>query len=200
MKVGIIILAAGSASRMGSPKQLLPFATTTILETTVANALKSSGSHIVCVLGANADIIIPTLDHFEIAIIENTAYKTGMGSSIAKGIEYCMDKELDGALILLGDQPCVTSDNIDDLIRYFIQMPEYIIATPYGKKKGVPAIFPKKIFEELRKLNKDQGARVILNSSTYPIKVLPLGIDVSDIDTHEDYQALIKRWGANKNA
>lgn len=196
MNVSIIILAAGAASRMGQPKQLLPFKNSTLLEHAISQALNSQVKEVFCVLGANSQNIKKTVSRSQITFIDNPKWKEGLSTSIVKGINYLetLEKQLDAVLIMLCDQPFVNVHYIDLLVDTFASNPDSIIASNYGGKLGVPAIFPKKAFQYLTNLKGDKGAKDVLNNSIFNvISVTPKSEEVlTDVDTPEDYESLNK--------
>ena len=194
MKVDIIVLAAGSSKRMGSPKQLLKVGETTLLGTILKTVVQSKANNVTCVLGANASLITPSISKFEIEIVINPNYSNGLGTSISKGVSHLKDRDIDGVIILLGDQPFISSNYINKLVTTFSEEPHHIISTKYANKNGVPALFPKKYFNQLLLLNKDKGAQDILNNSLDFIKTLELVPNLKDIDTPTDYQNLTKTY------
>ncbi len=192
-KVGIVILAAGKATRMGSPKQLLKFGNTTLLGTIIEHAQKSNAQSIVCILGAKAELIKTSINRYQVATITNTEYNTGLSSSIVCGVKYMVDRDMKAVILLLADQPFVTTEYINKLIEQHLTTPEYSIASNYGKKKGVPAIFPHMHFDALLQLKGDIGAKEILNSKENKVKIVPMQPNLLDIDTPETYQLLRKK-------
>ena len=89
---GILILAAGSSSRMGKPKQLLAFDGTTLLEHVVKIARNSKLHPVVVVLGANEELIKNSLDVSQLIVVTNENWQEGMASSIVKGITFIKEK------------------------------------------------------------------------------------------------------------
>ncbi|TYA92110.1 nucleotidyltransferase family protein [Seonamhaeicola marinus] len=194
--MSIIILAAGAASRMGKPKQLLPFKNSTLLEHSISQALNSKIKEVYCILGANSENIKKTVSSSQITFIDNPKWKEGLSTSIVKGINYLetLEKTFDAVLIMLCDQPFINAHYIDLLMDTFAKNPKSIIASNYGGKHGVPAIFPKKTFQYLAKLEGDKGAKEVLNNGFFNvISVTPKSKEVlKDIDTPEDYESLNK--------
>ena len=186
-----IILSAGSSKRMGTPKQLLPYKHTTLLGWTIEQAKNSTSNEVVCVLGANAEAIKKSIKNYQIKTIFNPNFKDGLSSSIVAGIQYLSETETERVLVLLADQPNITSDYLNELIKTSKENPSKIIASNYGKHIGVPAVFPKYYSSELLKLKGDKGAKVFLNKNVSNILVLKKMINLVDIDTKEDYQKLI---------
>ena len=191
MKVAILILAAGQSSRMGRPKQLLTVDGKTLIERSIDTALASDSKAVYCVLGAHATTIRPLLTSFPVRIIENPNYKDGLSTSIVAGIEELEKDQMKAALVLLADQPKITVNHLNNLISLFMENPGQIAATAYQNTLGVPALFPNQYFAELKALTGDKGARVLLNEQADCIKAVPFA-DLTDIDTPEDYQQLLK--------
>lgn len=189
MKTAILILAAGSSSRMGTPKQLLPYKSTTFLGYTIEQAKQSRADATFCVLGANAEPIKKSIESYQIETIYNPDFKNGLSSSIVVGVKE-LQHNFDTILIMLADQPNINFNYLNKLIKTSVENPSKIIASNYQNKIGVPAIFPKKYFNHLLELKRDKGARNILNNNKSDIIKMP-PFNLTDIDTKEDYQNLI---------
>src|SRR5215218_9553834 len=114
MKVGAIILAAGSSSRMGRPKQTLQFHGESLIRRAALAALGARCHPVVVVTGANAELMKGQLDGLDVCEVLNTLWETGMASSIRVGVKGLVgaDADTDAAVIMLCDQPHVTADVI----------------------------------------------------------------------------------------
>src|ERR1700712_570944 len=114
----IIILAAGSSSRLGSPKQLLEYKQNTFLENSIEIALASLGQRVVVVLGANADTVQPSIKNDKLSFIINDYWEEGIASSIRFGLNYLLQQmpAPQNILYMACDQPFITTDLIDKLI------------------------------------------------------------------------------------
>lgn len=188
-KTATLILAAGKSSRMGSPKQLLPYKTTTLLGWTVEQALQSKTNAVFCVIGANATPIKKSIEKYPIEIIFNANFNNGLSTSIVAGINYLKNKKFDTVLILLADQPNVTAHYLNELITASKENKTKIIASTYNESVGVPAVFPKQYFQQLLKLSGDTGAKKILEKHQKEIiSIKP--INLIDIDTVNEYRNL----------
>ncbi|WP_047790723.1 nucleotidyltransferase family protein [Tenacibaculum mesophilum] len=192
-KTAILILAAGSASRMGKIKQLLPYKNTTLLEWTIEQAQKSVIKNVFCVLGANKDAIEKKLTTNAIITIYNPKHQDGLSTSIIKGIEFLQEHNFDNALIMLADQPHVTSEYLNSLIKVSKKNPSKIITSNYQGSVGVPAVFPKEYFNKLLNLKGDKGAKNFLLQHDDNIFKVNSSLNLLDIDTPEDYQYLLKQ-------
>lgn len=186
MNIAILVLAAGSSKRMGLPKQLLSIEKKTLLEIVIENAKSSNAHTVLCVLGSPNSDIVTVVRNCGINYISNPHFQKGLSSSIAMGIEFLSQKDLDAVLITLGDQPLVDALSLNKLIKSFELNPKKISATSYVNNKGVPAIFPKKYFKNLTELEGDSGAKNLLN--TEDVESIEINKDkLIDIDTKQDY-------------
>jgi molybdenum cofactor cytidylyltransferase len=191
--IGGVVLAAGASRRMGKPKQLLQFRGSTILRRVVEEALASSLSRVLVVVGAHAPVAAAALRGLPVGIIENVDWAQGQGSSVATGVRALRERAPDttGVVLLLSDQPLVTASSIDLLITTHRTTGTLIVCSRRGDRLEAPALFSFAFFDELAALRDDAGSREILTRN----ESRALGIDLPDaefdIDTPEDYQRLI---------
>lgn len=190
MKTAILILAAGNSTRMGEAKQLLSYQNTTLLGWAIKTAKNTATKEVFCVLGAHAEIIKKSIEKYQIETIYNPNYKNGLSSSISTGIKYLTSKNFDSVLILLADQPKITSGYLDILLNTAKENSTKIVASNYKENSGVPAIFPKTYFNQLINLSGDKGAKALLNSVKDILKIN--ATNLVDIDTKEDYKNLMQ--------
>ncbi len=187
---GIIILAAGSSSRMGKAKQNLLYQGQTLLQIAVSTALKCNCEAVAVVLGSNADKIKPTLLNMPIHVFLNEDWKEGMGTSISFGLKE-LDKRypnLENALFLLADQPLTDTTAINNLI---IKRGEgKIIASSYNDTLGPPVLFNKAYFNDLLAMKGNEGAKKVIAKYPDAVTSIPFETGAFDIDTPEDYERL----------
>lgn len=196
-KLAVLLLAAGSSSRMGVPKQLLKWNNSTLLQHTINTVKQIKKDEVVLVLGANFQDIKSKIDATELTVIYNENWEKGLGNSIACGINQIIKsvQQIDNVLIMLADQPLIDSNYLNEMIETHLLNPDKIICTSYQNKRlGVPVIFNKIYFKELSELNHDKGAKDLLNKNSDNILFLDGTYVISDIDTMEDYEALYKRF------
>ncbi|WP_195680630.1 nucleotidyltransferase family protein [Aliarcobacter butzleri] len=185
--LAVVILAAGTSSRLGEiTKQLLVYKDETLLKIAVKKALKIS-KDVFVVLGHEKEKCEKELEDFDVNIIYNPNYKKGMGSTLSLGIKHT--KEFNYTMVMLCDQPFIPLSHFQAL-KKDIQN-ENIIASLYEKNKSskVPAIFPKKYYDELLKLYADFGAKEILQKESC-INIQLEKDFCMDIDTFEDIKFL----------
>jgi molybdenum cofactor cytidylyltransferase len=185
--LAVVILAAGISSRLGNiTKQLLVYKNETLLKIAVKKALEIS-KDVFVVLGHEKEKCKKELEDFDVNIIYNPNYKKGMGTTLSFAISHT--KEFNYTMIMLCDQPFIPISHFQALKKKIQN--ENIIASLYEKNKNskVPAIFPKKYYDELLKLDVDFGAKEILKKES--CINIQLGKDFSiDIDTFEDMKFL----------
>lgn len=182
--VAIVVLAAGSSTRMGKSKQLLALSDTTLLGRVLAQALGSKAVKTFCVLGANADEIEKSIKHFDVEVVFNPHFQNGLSTSIIAGLAEVQNGSFDSVLFVLGDQPEVSTWYLDQLIASASD--GKIIASSYDGRAGVPALIPKRHFLELGKIEGDLGARDFLNTTSSVQKID--GGCLLDLDTISDYE------------
>jgi CTP:molybdopterin cytidylyltransferase MocA len=182
----VVLLAAGSSARFGSPKQLaevdgqpmLVRALRTLLELDVR-------APITVVLGANADRLRPLLDQPAVNVVVNPNHEQGMAGSILAGVS-AAPAAARGVLIALVDQVAVTTDDLRRLVTCWQQQPERIVAARYADVAGAPAIFPRGFFAQLAALQGDQGARALLARHADQVVGVPMPSAALDVDTPAD--------------
>lgn len=193
IKAGLIILAAGESARMGKPKQLLEFKGETLLRRIAKTATQSQVYSIVAVLGANVQMLQKELDGFDLEIVHNKDWKTGMSSSIKAGLEKLLEKnrDLQAVVITVCDQPFVSAEIIDDLIEKYRQTNALSVASRYAETLGVPALFDKRLFTEIKNLTERGGAQSLIKKFRDKAVSLDFPAGAFDIDTPEDYSDLV---------
>ena len=186
-KIAIVILAAGKSKRMGFAKQIIRINNEPLLKITL-DKIESISEETYCVLGANKDLILEEIHFNNTVVIDNINYEKGLSSSISICIEFFEKKNLnyDGVLFVLGDQPAIETEYFLSIIKTFNEHKTKIIATNYDGKAGVPALFPKSFFKELKIIKGDKGAREILKNKPKSIIFESFKTNLVDIDTRKD--------------
>jgi molybdenum cofactor cytidylyltransferase len=207
-KTAAIILAAGTSSRMGAEhnKLLLPLHNRPVLVHVIEAALASQVRPIILVLGHQASLvkteIQPVLqaNKNEITVVENSAYLAGQSTSLKAGLNVLLSQNnrqgLEQVIFLLGDQPLITSQLIDDLIVLKEASGKRIALPLYQGQRGNPVIFSLALASELRQTNGDEGGRSVLKRHPDDIATLDLAEKIMnvDVDTWEVYQQIQAVW------
>jgi molybdenum cofactor cytidylyltransferase len=208
---GAIILAAGSSSRMGAErhKLLLPLAGRPVLEHVIEATLASQARPIIIVLGHQADQVRSHIHayagHPYVTIVENADYLQGMSTSLHAGVRALMTMdnaqmpralEVGSVLVVLGDQPLMTTTIIDTLIATWRATGKRIVAPLYNGKRGNPVLFDADLFAELLQTTGDEGGRSIIECHRQDMATVEIGNTMVsyDIDTWEAYQQVLQLW------
>lgn len=193
MITGIVILAAGSSSRLGQPKQKLLYKEKTLLQRAVDAAVNSVCKPIIVVAGALDIDPFYAITGKAVYLVENENWYEGIGSSIKCGIIELQKIEpaVTDAVIMLCDQPFVNEVLLNDLVKKRAQSGKGIIACFYNDTFGVPALFHKNFFPQLLNLQGNEGAKKIILGNKSIIASVPFPLGTTDIDTAEDYDRLI---------
>jgi molybdenum cofactor cytidylyltransferase len=185
-----VILAAGLSSRMKTDKLAISVNGRTILQRVVDAATNSRLAYIHLVTN---DRFAKSIESPRMNMIINPTPEAGMSSSMRAGIS-CLSEKAVGAMILLGDQPLITSKVIDVLLTKFDENPNKIILPLKNGSRTTPVIFPAEFFPELSRVAGDRGGRTVVNNNRDRI----LGVEMSheyndlDIDCPEDLYRLEK--------
>jgi molybdenum cofactor cytidylyltransferase len=191
--VGAVILAAGSSSRMGSPKQTLQFRGESLLRRAALAALGAGCSPVIVVTGANAELSGRELHGLDVREVLNPLWETGMASSVRAGVEGLLSREagLDAAVFMLCDQPHATAEIISALVAAHRATGRPVVASSYGGSFGVPALFGRTLFAELARLEGKAGAKEIIKRHAAEAHFITFRGGEVDVDTPDDFSRLI---------
>lgn len=194
MHLAIIILAAGKSKRLGSPKQLLQYKGKGLLQNSVEAALNTNINPVIVITGSNASLIEKELINYPVKQVFNENWEDGMASSIVCGLAYAekIIPDLDSVMFLACDQPFVDGNLLNNLMDKQKETGAPITACVYEEVIGIPAIFHKSIFPELKKLQGDSGAKKIIMHHADKTVTLSFQQGIIDIDTKSDYENLLK--------
>lgn len=190
----VILLAAGNSSRLGRPKQSLLFEGKTMLQHSIEAAATADATFAVVVLGAKAELLQTDIQTDKVHTIKNNRWREGMASSIVCGVRKLLeiDDTIKGLILMVCDQPYVTTFLINELITVHRNTGKPIVTCSYGETFGPPTLFYKSIFSELMGLTGDVGARSIIEKYPGEVEVIPFPEGITDIDTEADYQKIVK--------
>lgn len=189
---GIVILAGGASTRLGKPKQLLQYHGKTLLNHAVNEAMNAKADAVVVILGKNADLFQKEIDKEKVRVVINRDWEEGMASSVRLGLDTLLKTKpyMDAVIFMVCDQPHISSSVLNELITTQQKTTKQIVTCNYGGSMGPPALFHKKYFRELAKLNGDVGAKNIIRQNMNDVATVLFPEGKIDIDTQEDYDAL----------
>lgn len=186
-----VVLAAGSSARMGRPKPLVRLAGTPLLAHALQSLRGSTVRDIVVVLGSSAEEVRRDVPLEGTRVIVNERYSDGMSSSIRAGLEAAPDRA-EAFLIVLGDQPLVSSATIDALVRRRRVEHARIVVPSFRGTRGNPVLFDRSLAPEIEDVRGDVGCRSVVADHASEVVEVPVedpGI-LLDVDTPGDLEAL----------
>ena len=193
MPVAAIIVAAGSSSRLGQPKQLVAIDGEPLLQRAIRYAREAGASPVFVVLGAHRELIKNSVDFGAAKIVPNDEWEEGLASSIRAGVHAVQAEApfAEGLLLMTCDQPRVTAEHLKRAIQMsYAQSAPTAIASTYDGTRGIPAIFPRQAIADLLALRGDKGARTLLAKPPWPVISIPLAGGEIDIDRPEDLEKI----------
>jgi molybdenum cofactor cytidylyltransferase len=184
-----LVLAAGASSRLGQPKQLLAYQGTTVLGATLDMARSCGFDQLLVTVGGSAVEVRHRVDFRDCEVVENNQFTTGCSSSLAAAVAV-VDHRANGIVLLLGDQPDVSTAAVTTLIEGAEIAPLGLCR--YGDGLGHPFWFGRQVFGDLRDLHGDKAVWKLLESGRYRVHEVEVAGNIPlDVDTWEDYQALL---------
>jgi molybdenum cofactor cytidylyltransferase len=184
-----LVLAAGGSSRLGRPKQLLPYRGATLLDAALGTARACGFDQLVVALGGAADEVRAAVALDGADVIVNDAYGTGCSSSIAAAVG-TLDPRCDVLVLLLGDQPGVTAPTVRALLAGRGDAP--LAVCRYDDGRGHPFAFGRGVFADLAALHGDKAVWKLLERRPGDVVEVPVpGRVPLDVDTWDDYEAVL---------
>lgn len=195
--VAAVILAAGAASRMGEPKQLLRLDGLSLASHSIRTARSAGVEQIHLVLGAYAEEIetrvrgeltqgdLPCFHH-------NLDWQLGQSTSMAVGLDALGD-EVAAALFLPVDQPLLPATLIRRLVQRWRWGADRVGVRVGEETRGAPALFSRNQWEKMVGIGGDRGARQLLQSE----EVATVSAEsewLTDVDTPEAWADLVSRY------
>lgn len=189
--VAAIILAAGASSRMGQPKQVLPWGGEPLVRVAVRAALAAPVAPVLVVTGNAHDAVAAALADLPVQIVHNAAFAEGQSTSLRAGV-LALPADVGAVVVLLGDQPFVGAEIVAALVAAWQHSGAPIVQPSYGGQRGNPVLFDRRLFDELLAVQGDQGARGVVAAHRNEIHVVPFDDErpLIDIDTPDVYEQL----------
>lgn len=182
---GIIILAAGSSSRLGRPKQLLPWQGIPLIRHAAITALGANLGPVAVVLGAIINPCRKALERLDLIITENPSWESGMGSSISRGMASLASHNPENIIITLCDLPLITPAIYRKLLALRLSEKTEVVASHNATTPAPPILFSRNRFPLLNSLTGPLGARRLLRNEA-SITFMPCPPANADIDTPRD--------------
>jgi CTP:molybdopterin cytidylyltransferase MocA len=191
-KTAIVILAAGNSSRLGRPKQLLPFEGKTLVGHITDEALAAALDPVIVVTGAIAEATRAAIGAKPVEIVYNPHWEEGMASSIVAGLSGLLELRpaIQAIIFSVCDQPFLSATVFQELVHRKDQSKKGIIACFYRETVGTPVLFTYPYFQALLLLAGNEGARKLLLQYKDDLALVSFPKGHIDIDRPEDLDQL----------
>jgi molybdenum cofactor cytidylyltransferase len=180
-----IVLAAGSASRFGSTKQLVELEGLSLVARAVKTANEVVADRTVVVVGHDAGAVARELQSTEGFVIVNDRYAEGLGTSLSRAVT-TIRHVASAVVVLLADQPGINSKHLQDLISAWNGDEHQIVATAFSETQGPPVLFPAACFDDLQGLKGDAGGKHLFSDSRFQLTTIAFEPAALDVDTPAD--------------
>jgi molybdenum cofactor cytidylyltransferase len=188
-----LVLGAGGSTRLGRPKQLLPYGDETLLDHTLATARACHFDQLVVPIGGAAAEVRERVDLSGAEVVVNDAYGSGCSSSIAAALG-AVDTRCEVLVLMLGDQPGVTPATVASLLEGRGDAP--LAVCLYDDGRGHPLAFDRSVFPQLADLHGDKGVWRLLDERADEVADVRISGPIPlDVDTPEDYEAVLAAAG-----
>jgi molybdenum cofactor cytidylyltransferase len=191
--LAVVLLAAGSSSRLGQPKQLLRIEGEALVARTARRLLSLEPAGVIVVTGCESSAVGDQLSGMPLQIVHNPGWQEGMGTSIARGVKQLPVAAL-GVLIMLCDQWRVGQTDVNLLFNAWYSDISQIVVARWGDSGsgdfGPPVIFPKDLFHELAALHGDRGARPVIEKYRDRTEFVRIDHAAFDLDEAGDLEQL----------
>ncbi len=200
--IAAVVLAAGSSQRMGSANKLhLPVHGKPLLRRSLETLLDSKIEQIVVVLGHEHAMTRALIEDLPLRIVYNEAHEQGQMTSVHCGLE-ALDGNWDGIFIALGDQPALSSSDIDLLIDAFAQRDGGEVVVPtYEGQRGNPIIISDSCRRDILAGTRNLGCRKFIDKNPELVRKVEMRNPavVIDLDTPEEYARFVTSTADDRN-
>ena len=192
-----VVPAAGASRRMGRPKLLLPFGTTTIVAALVAALRAGGASPVVLVTAPGDEELRRTMAAAGCRVAVNPDPERGMLSSIREGIAALGGARVlaDRGEILLvapADLPALRPATVAELLWRRAAAGAPLAVPTFQGGRGHPLAIAPALLPEIETLDLSVGLRELLDRHATAVLEVPVDDPgaVRDVDTAEDYAGL----------
>lgn len=188
--ISAIILAAGQSRRMGQPKMLLPWGSSTVIEHVITTFLTAGLDEIIVVTGGAREQVEMLISPYPVRRVHNGGFESGeMLASLQCGLR-AMSDQVQAVLIGLGDQPQVQEESIRLVCKAYRNSQTRLVVPSFRMRRGHPWLVARALWSELLAMKPSESPRDFLNRHTDEVHYVNVQTEtiLADLDTPDDYQ------------
>jgi molybdenum cofactor cytidylyltransferase len=188
-QIGAIVLAAGQSRRMGQPKMSLPWGNTTVIAQVVEVLLTARLTKIYVITGSRREQVEKALESLPAQTLFNPQFAgNDMVHSLQIGLS-ALKSDFTAALVVLGDQPQIELDTVQQLIIAYQATSLPLIVPSYQHRRGHPWLVGSSFWPEILAIRSPATLRDFLNAHAEQIHYLNVNSPsiLRDLDTPADY-------------
>ena len=188
-----VLLAAGTASRMGCNKMLFELGGESVLRGAARRALAGGLSPLLVVLGHQAERARQELDGLACRVVINPEYDQGITASLKAGVS-ALPPAAAAAVVLLADMPLVSAEMIAEMVTRYRASGAPLVISDYDGVTAPPMLYDRRLFGELRQMTAGGCGRQVVKRHRTEAQVLSWpAATLADLDVPEDYARIRDR-------
>lgn len=186
MKTVCILMAAGAAKRFGSNK-LIALYKGVPLYVRAMDAIPTELLSAVIVVSGCEDVLAEAEER-GFCVVENNRPEEGVSRTIRLGLDKARALDADAAMFMVCDQPLLARESVAALLEDFAAHPDQIVSMADGARRGNPAVFPRRFFNELYALPADNGGSGVIRQNENALRLHQIGNprELADVDAAKD--------------
>ena len=190
LRIGCVVMAAGSAARFGRNKLAAEVDGKTLLRRALEAVPLNRFSRVAVVTQYPEAAALAR--EFSFTPVENTRPDWGISHTISLGLDALGD--CDAALFLVSDQPLLEQASVAGLVDFYCLHPSHIAALGHGGVRGNPCLFPARFFPELRALREDHGGSAVIRRHEDALLLYEVPArQLTDVDTRQALNRLTRQ-------
>jgi molybdenum cofactor cytidylyltransferase len=189
-----VVLAAGTSTRMGRNKLLLPLDGESLVRRATRAALEAGLAPVIVVLGHESELVAQALTGLDCTLVVNGDYESGPGTSVSAGVARASHSPAEALVLLLADMPFVTAAMLSALVTRWRETEAPLVISRYGDAQAPPTLFGRALFEELMDVDETTGAKPVIAEHAASAAVVEWPASaLQDLDVAADYEAVKDR-------
>jgi xanthine dehydrogenase accessory factor len=188
MTIAGILLAAGSATRMGRNKLLLDLGGEPLVRRTARRAVAAGHDPVLVVLGHEADRVREALAGIPCRFVPNPEWSRGQSGSLSVGVA-AVPSDAVAAMVLLGDMPFVEVETVRAIVARWRETGAPVVSARYGDVAAPPTLYDRAVLPELRGgEGEGRGREVVRRHREHAAWVERPAAALADVDVPEDLE------------